>query len=66
MEAGKFVLEQNINYRYSISYGNQLKVKLMHRRHKGTSEKQESHQFKGYMRTHMSFEKKKKKKKHFF
>lgn len=61
MEAGKFVLEQNINYRYSISYGNQLKVKLMHRRHKGTSEKQESHQFKGYMRTHMSFEKKKKK-----
>lgn len=46
MEAGKFVLEQNINYRYSISYGNQLKVKLIHRRHKSTSEKQESHQFK--------------------
>lgn len=45
MEAGKSVLEQNINYRYSISYGNQLKVKLRHRRHKGTSEKQKSHQF---------------------
>lgn len=26
MEAGKFVLEQNINCKYSISYGNQLKV----------------------------------------
>lgn len=46
MEASKVVLEQNISYRYNISYGNRIKVKLMHRRHKGTWEKQESQQLK--------------------